>query len=88
LPVLAGAIRLGCEALLTGDRSDFGPGFGKTFDGVTARSPARCWNTSSRWTNPEAGEAGAAGEAGEAGEVGEAGRPPRGVRVTPVTGRG
>lgn len=38
-PVLAGAIRLGCDALLTGDRTDFGPGYGKTFAGVSIHSP-------------------------------------------------
>ena len=38
-PVLASAIRLRCEALLTGDRSDFGPGYGKSFEGVTVYSP-------------------------------------------------
>jgi predicted nucleic acid-binding protein len=38
-PVLAAAIRLGCEALVTGDSTHFGPLFGKTFDGVTVYSP-------------------------------------------------
>ena len=38
-PVLAGAIRLRCDALLTGDRSDFGPGYGRSFSGVTVFSP-------------------------------------------------
>lgn len=38
-PVLAGAIRLRCDALLTGDRTDFGPGYGRAFGGVVIHSP-------------------------------------------------
>lgn len=38
-PVLASAVRLRCDALLTGDRSDFGPGYGRSFSGVTVISP-------------------------------------------------
>lgn len=38
-PVLGSAIRLRCDALLTGDRSDFGPGYGRVFSGVTVHSP-------------------------------------------------
>jgi hypothetical protein len=38
-PVLAAAIRLGCDALVTGDRTHFGAGYGKTFGGVTVHSP-------------------------------------------------
>ncbi|WP_374682466.1 PIN domain-containing protein [Accumulibacter sp.] len=38
-PVLAAAIRLGCEVLVTGDRTHFGPGYGQTFGGVTIHSP-------------------------------------------------
>ena len=38
-PVLAAAIRLGCAALVTGDRTHFGPLYGKTFRGVTVHSP-------------------------------------------------
>jgi uncharacterized protein len=38
-PVLAAAIRLRCDALITGDRSHFGPGYGKVFGGVTIHSP-------------------------------------------------
>lgn len=34
------AIALQCEALVTGDRADFGAGFGKTFGGVTIYAPA------------------------------------------------
>ena len=37
--VLAAAIRLRCDALVTGDRTDFGAGYGKTFAGVTIYSP-------------------------------------------------
>lgn len=39
-PVLLAAIALQCEVLVTGDRADFGAGFGKTFGGVTIYSPA------------------------------------------------
>jgi predicted nucleic acid-binding protein len=38
-PVLAAAIRHGCAALVTGDRSHFGPLYGKTIRGVTIHSP-------------------------------------------------
>ncbi|HCZ14752.1 MAG TPA: DNA-binding protein [Candidatus Accumulibacter sp.] len=38
-PVLAAAIRLGCEVLVTGDRTHFGPGYGRRFAGVTIHSP-------------------------------------------------
>ena len=38
-PVLASAIRLRCDALLTGDRTHFGVGYGKAFAGVTIYSP-------------------------------------------------
>lgn len=38
-PVLAAAIRLGCDALVTGDRTHFGAGYGQTFGGVTMHSP-------------------------------------------------
>lgn len=38
-PVLASAIRLRCDVLLTGDRADFGPGFGRVFGGVILHSP-------------------------------------------------
>ncbi len=39
-PVLRASIALQCDALVTGDRPDFGSGFGKTFGGVTVYSPA------------------------------------------------
>lgn len=38
-PVLAAAIRLACNALVTGDRTHFGPGYGREFGGVTVYSP-------------------------------------------------
>lgn len=38
-PVLAAAIRLGCDALVTGDRKHFGAGYGKSFGGVALHSP-------------------------------------------------
>lgn len=40
-PVLAAAMALKCNALVTGDRTHFGPGYGKTFGGVTIYSPAQ-----------------------------------------------
>ncbi len=38
-PVLAAAIRLRCDALVTGDRTHFGAGYGKVFGGVVIHSP-------------------------------------------------
>lgn len=38
-PVLSAAIALGCDALVAGDRTHFGPGYGRTFRGVTIHSP-------------------------------------------------
>ena len=38
-PVLAAAIRLGCDVLVTGDRTHFGAGYGRMFGGVTIHSP-------------------------------------------------
>lgn len=38
-PVLAAAIRLGCGALVTGDRAHFGALYGKSIAGVTVYSP-------------------------------------------------
>ena len=40
-PVLVAAIALKCDALMTGDRTHFGSGYGKVFDGVTIYSPAQ-----------------------------------------------
>lgn len=39
-PVLAAAIRMRCEALVTGDRTHFGAGYGHSFGGVTIFSPS------------------------------------------------
>lgn len=38
-PVLAAAMQLGCEALVTGDRTHFGAFYGKTLGGVKIYSP-------------------------------------------------
>jgi len=40
-PVLMAAIALRCDALLTGDRTHFGAGYGQSFDGVTIYAPAQ-----------------------------------------------
>lgn len=40
-PVLVAAIALKCDALVTGDRTHFGAGYEKTFEGVTIYSPAQ-----------------------------------------------
>jgi predicted nucleic acid-binding protein len=39
-PVLAAAIRLGCDALVTGDRTHLGAFYGKALGGVQIHSPA------------------------------------------------
>jgi len=38
-PVLAAAMRLRCDALVTGDSTHFGAGYGKAFGGVVIHSP-------------------------------------------------
>jgi len=38
-PVLYAAMRLKCHALVTGDRTHFGQGYGKAYGGVTIHSP-------------------------------------------------
>ena len=38
-PVLAAAIHLRCDALVTGDRTHFGVGYGRAFGGVVIYSP-------------------------------------------------
>lgn len=38
-PVLAAAIRLGCDALVTGDRKHFGSAYGQQIGSVTIHSP-------------------------------------------------
>ncbi len=40
-PVLANAIALQCDALVTGDKTHFGAGYGRSFSGVTLYSPAQ-----------------------------------------------
>jgi len=40
-PVLLAAIALRCSALVTGDRTHFGPAYGQSGDGVTVYSPAQ-----------------------------------------------
>ena len=35
------AIALRCDALVTGDRTHFGAGYGQAFDGVTIYAPAQ-----------------------------------------------
>ena len=42
-PVLAAAIRLGCEALVTGDKTHFGAFYGETISGVVIHSPRSIW---------------------------------------------
>ena len=39
--VLVAAIALKCDVLVTGDRTHFGSGYGKTFEDVTIYSPAQ-----------------------------------------------
>ena len=39
-PVLAAAIQRRCDVLLTGDKTHFGPLYGKNLEGVTVHSPA------------------------------------------------
>jgi len=39
-PVLAAAIQSGCHVLLTGDKTHFGPLYGKNLEGITIHSPA------------------------------------------------
>ena len=40
-PVLMAAMALKCDVLVTGDRTHFGPSYGKVFDGVTIYAPAQ-----------------------------------------------
>lgn len=40
-PVLLAAMALKCDALVTGDRTRFGAGYGKAFGGVVIYSPAQ-----------------------------------------------
>ncbi len=40
-PVLLAAMALRCDALVTGDKTNFGAGYGQSFAGVTLYSPAQ-----------------------------------------------
>lgn len=40
-PVLLAAIATTCDVLITGDRTHFGAGYGKSFDGVIVYAPAQ-----------------------------------------------
>lgn len=40
-PVLVAAMALQCDALVTGDRTHFGAGYGQVFGGVTIYAPAQ-----------------------------------------------
>ena len=40
-PVLLAAIALRCDALVTGDKTHFGIGYGQNFAGVTLYQPAQ-----------------------------------------------
>ncbi|MBI2768048.1 MAG: PIN domain-containing protein [Burkholderiales bacterium] len=40
-PVLFSAVALRCDVLVTGDRTHFGVGYGKSWGGVTIHSPAQ-----------------------------------------------
>ena len=40
-PVLLAAMALKCDVLVTGDRTHFGAGYGKSWGGVTLHSPAQ-----------------------------------------------
>jgi uncharacterized protein len=44
-PVLAAALQLQCDFLVTGDRTHFGPLFGRQFDGVKICSPRQLAET-------------------------------------------
>ena len=52
-PVLMAAMALKCDALVTGDRTHFGSGYGKAFGGVKLYSPAQLAQTV--WLRPNAG---------------------------------
>lgn len=44
-PVLLAAMALKCDALVTGDRTHFGAGYGRAFNGVTIYAPAQLAQT-------------------------------------------
>jgi hypothetical protein len=50
-PVLLAAMAMECDVLLTGDRTHFGAGYGKTFAGVTVYASAQlAWVL---WASPD-----------------------------------
>ena len=51
-PVMLAAIACHCDALVTGDRTYFGSGYGKAFAGVTVYSPAQL--AQAVWNGPQA----------------------------------
>ena len=54
-PVLMASMVLNCNALVTGDRTHFGSGYGKTFEGVMVFSPAQL--SEEIWPMPPQGRA-------------------------------
>ena len=50
-PVLLAAMAMACDVLLTGDRTHFGAGYGKTFAGVTVYAPAQLARV--LWASPD-----------------------------------
>ena len=50
-PVLLAAMAMECDVLLTGDRTHFGAGYGKTFAGVTVYAPAQLARL--LWASPD-----------------------------------
>lgn len=50
-PVLLAAMAMHCDVLLTGDRTHFGAGYGKTFAGVTVYAPAQLARL--LWASPD-----------------------------------
>jgi hypothetical protein len=62
-PVLAAAIHHRCDILITGDRTHFGPLYGKQLQGVLIRRPHNWRNAS--WGNPGEMKVGAGGTAAD-----------------------
>jgi hypothetical protein len=50
-PVLLAAMAMQCDVLLTGDRTHFSAGYGKTFAGVTVYAPAQLARL--LWASPD-----------------------------------
>lgn len=55
-PVLAAAVMLGCQVLVTGDRSHFGPLFGRLVANVTIHSPRSLFELLFEARPPQAGD--------------------------------